>query len=166
MHVHEYLYRNKLLGKGLLSKMSPPDLLCQRFCRERMKHNTLLATSFDGKDWSSYSKIPFSLKSTNHGTLNLVYNEEFKTKNGNIKRILNFREVFPGQCEIHLCFFHLRQTIDRKIEDLGIKRMLNKNDYKLLYSYFYNLAYVPEQFEEETFKNFVIPLIVRSQGFI
>ncbi len=61
-----------------------------------MKHNPLLASSFDGKDWSSYSKIPFSLKSMNHGTLNLVYNEEFKTKNGNTKRILMYA---PGYLE-------------------------------------------------------------------
>ena len=31
--------------------------------------------------------------------------------------IKSIREVFPGQCEIHLCFFHLGQTIDRKMED-------------------------------------------------
>ncbi len=37
--------------------------------------------------------------------------------------------------------------------------MLNKDDYRLLHSYSYNLAYVPKQFVEETFKNFVIPLI-------
>ncbi len=73
--------------------------------------------------------------------------------------IKSIKEIFPGQCKIHLCFFYLRQTIDRKMEDLGIKRMLKKDDYKLLHSYFSNLAYIPEQFVEETFKNFVIPLI-------
>ncbi len=55
-----------------------------------MKHDPLLATSFDRKDWSTYSKIPLSMKSTNHGTLNLIYNEEFQTKNGNMKRILMY----------------------------------------------------------------------------
>ncbi len=50
-------------------------------------------------------------------------------------------------------------TIDRKIVELGIKLMLNKDENKLLHFNFFSLAYVLVKFLEQVSQEFLVALI-------